>query len=98
MVSENDIKKILLLKKFSLLSLFKECLYGFGLDDQSDEISNQIKKIESKLFFIFFGNIIDEFYDPENEEYNQISVDSMYNFLGKTLSTAINFNSDIKYI
>ena len=80
MNSHSDIYKILLLKKYVLLSFIYEYRYDIKLNEKSsDIISDQIKRVESHLFFKFFKNVDKSINDPGSKEFK----DFLYSFLGK---------------
>ena len=84
MNSKGDIYKKLLLKKFTLLSFIYEYRYNINYTkEESDEILNQIKKVESHLFFKFFKNVDDSINDPGSEDFKEF----LYSFLGKSIDS-----------
>ena len=84
MNSHSDIYKILLLKKYVLLSFIYEYRYDIKLNEKSsDIISDQIKRVESHLFFKFFKNVNESINDPGSEDFKEF----LYNFLGKSINS-----------
>ena len=84
MNSHSDIYKILLLKKYVLLSFIYEYRYDIKLNEKSsDIISDQIKRVESHLFFKFFKNVNESINDPGSEDFKEF----LYSFLGKSINS-----------
>ena len=84
MISHSDIYKILLLKKYVLLSFIYEYRYDIKLNEKSsDLISDQIKRVESHLFFKFFKNVNESINDPGSEDFKEF----LYSFLGKSINS-----------
>ena len=80
MNSHSDTYKNLLLKKYAFLSFIYEYRYDIKLNEKSsDIISDQIKRVESHLFFKFFKNVDKSINDPGSKEFK----DFLYSFLGK---------------
>ena len=83
MNSDNDIYKKLL-KKFVLLSFIYEYRYDINLSEKSsDLIFDQLKTVESHLFFKFFNNVDESINNPGNEEFKEF----LYSFLGKSIDS-----------
>ena len=84
MNSHSDTYKKLLLKKYALLSFIYEYRYDIKLNEKSsDLISDQIKRVESHLFFKFFENVNESINDPGSEDFKEF----LYSFLGKSINS-----------
>ena len=84
MNSHSDTYKKLLLKKYALLSFIYEYRYDIKLNEKSsDIISDQIKRVESHLFFKFFKNVDESINDPGSKDFK----DFLYSFLGKSINS-----------
>lgn len=84
MNSTSDIYKKLLLKKFALLSFIYEYRYDIKLNQKSsDLIYDQLKRVESHLFFKFFNNVNESINDPGNDDFKEF----LYSFLGKSINS-----------
>ena len=84
MNSHSDTYKKLLLKKYALLSFIYEYRYDIKLNEKSsDIISDQIKRVESHLFFKFFKNVDESINDPGSQDFK----DFLYSFLGKSINS-----------
>ena len=84
MNSHADTYKKLLLKKYALLSFIYEYRYDLNLNEKSsDIISDQIKRVESHLFFKFFKNVDESINDPGSEDFKEF----LYSFLGKSINS-----------
>ena len=84
MNSHSDIYKLLLLKKYALLSFIYEYRNNFNLSkESSDEILNQLENVESHLFFKFFKNVKEDINtDKDFKEF-------LYIILGKSINSII---------
>lgn len=79
MNSKSDIYKLLILKKYVLLSFIYEYRNNFKLSkESSDEILNQLENVESHLFFKFFKNV--------SEDVSGDFKEFLYSFLGKSIN------------
>ena len=84
MNSHSDIYKLLILKKYALLSFIYEYRNNFNLSkESSDEILNQLENVESHLFFKFFKNVKEDINDDRGFK------EFLYSFLGKSIDSII---------
>ena len=84
MNSHSDIYKLLILKKYALLSFVYEYRNNFNLSkESSDEILNQLENVESHLFFKFFKNVKDDI--NEDKDFKKF----LYINLGKSINSII---------
>ena len=84
MNSHSDIYKLLLLKKYALLSFIYEYRINFKLSkESSDEILDQLNNLESHLFFKFFKNVSEEINEPKYKGFKEF----LYRFLGKCFNS-----------
>ena len=82
--SESDIYKMLLLKKYALLSFIYEYRHNLKLSKKSsDKILDQLQNVESHLFFKFFKNVSDEINNPKEKGFKEF----LYSFLGKSINS-----------
>ena len=84
MNSHSDIYKLLLLKKYALLSFIYEYRFNLNLiKESSDEILDQLNNVESHLFFKFFKNVDEEINEPKYKDFKEF----LYSFLGKSINS-----------
>ena len=84
MNSHSDTYKKMLIKKYALLSFIYEYRHNLKFSKKSsDKILDQIKNVESHLFFKFFKNVKEEINNPEYEDFKKF----LYNFLGKSINS-----------
>ena len=85
MNSHSDTYKKLLLKKYALLSFIYEYRHNLKFSKKSsDKILDQLKNVESHLFFKFFKNVSEEINEPKNKDFKEFF---LYSFLGKSINS-----------